>query len=68
MFSDTFSWRYGYYINVTTNSLLGIGGFVGLPSTITLEGSKFKRLLYDIGWIGAVCMSISLALFFFALE
>jgi MFS family permease len=67
VFTDTIGWRYGYYISAIINALLVIGGFVGLPSAITRGGLKWQRLLHDIDWIGASCMSVSLALLSFTL-
>jgi MFS family permease len=67
VFTDTIGWRYGYYISGIINAFLVIGGFVGLPSVVTREGSRWQRLLHGIDWIGASCLSISLALLSFTL-
>lgn len=61
IFTDTIGWRYGYYISAIINVLLVVGGFIGLPRD-TNDGFQLKKLLTNIDWVGAICISASLAL------
>ena len=61
VFTDTIGWRYGYYISAIINALLVAGGFFGLPSD-KKDGFHWKRVISDIDWVGAICISVSLGL------
>ncbi|PQE07097.1 MFS transporter protein [Rutstroemia sp. NJR-2017a BVV2] len=61
VFTNTIGWRYGYYISAIINAFLVVGGFLGLPSD-KKDGFQLRRLITDIDWVGAICISTSLGL------
>ena len=61
VFTNTIGWRYGYYISAIINAFLVVGGFFGLPSD-KKDGFQLRRLITDIDWVGAICISTSLGL------
>ncbi|PQE28275.1 integral membrane protein [Rutstroemia sp. NJR-2017a BBW] len=61
VFTNTIGWRYGYYISAIINAFLVVAGFLGLPSD-KKDAFQLRRLITDIDWVGAICISTSLGL------
>ncbi|PGH16575.1 hypothetical protein AJ79_01681 [Helicocarpus griseus UAMH5409] len=61
---DTIGWRYGYYLFTGINALFFLTAIWGVPADTRKTGqSTWKRLTYEIDWIGTVLISASLGLF-----
>ena len=68
VFADTIGWRYGYYISAIINAFLAVGAIWGLPDAAQRDGPLiWSRIIYDIDWIGALILSLSLGLLSYVL-
>lgn len=67
VFVDTIGWRYGYYISAIINAVLSATACWALPAVNKPHGEPWYRRMAKIDWIGAVIISISLALLCFVM-
>jgi MFS family permease len=63
VFVDSIGWRYGYFMGVIANASIFVGALFGLPKdTRNVLPVTWKRVAYDIDWVGAITASTSLGL------
>lgn len=65
VFSDTIGWRWGFYTATILNGLVIGLAFGALPTSIdggALQQAAFARLKSQVDWVGALLISVSLAL------
>ena len=67
VFVDTIGWRYGYYISAIINAILSATAFWALPAVKHRGGDAWYKRVARIDWIGAVIISVSLALLCFVM-
>ncbi|PYI12353.1 MFS transporter [Aspergillus sclerotiicarbonarius CBS 121057] len=67
VFVDTIGWRYGYYISAIINAILSATAFWALPAVKHRGGDPWHKRMARIDWIGAVIISVSLALLCFVM-
>ncbi|KAF5857627.1 hypothetical protein ETB97_005480 [Aspergillus alliaceus] len=67
VFVNTIGWRYGYYISAIINAVLSVAAFWALPAVQQSSGEPWYKRLARIDWIGALIISVSLALLSFVM-
>lgn len=69
VFSDTISWRWGFYATAILNAAVLALAVWALPRKLDADLTKasFSRLVRDIDWVGALIISTCLALLSFEL-
>ncbi|GLB09282.1 hypothetical protein AtubIFM57258_005199 [Aspergillus tubingensis] len=67
VFVDTIGWRYGYYISAIINAVLSATAIWALPAVSKPHGEPWYRRMAKIDWIGALIISVSLALLCFVM-
>ncbi|KAI1302919.1 major facilitator superfamily domain-containing protein [Xylaria venustula] len=68
VFTSTIGWRWAYYLMTIINFFLSITSIWSLPSVQHPSEKRWTvRLAQDIDWVGAIIMSVGLALLFYVL-
>lgn len=64
VFADTVGWRWGFHMAAIINTVIFVVALFGLPNNIDEVSGEvtWKRLVYDIDWIGALIAACSLAM------
>lgn len=69
VFTDTIGWRWAYYLMAIINTFLSVASIWSLPEVRHHTDRKWTtRLANDIDWVGALLMSVGLALLFYVLS
>ncbi|KAI0906092.1 major facilitator superfamily domain-containing protein [Ustulina deusta] len=68
IFTDTIGWRWAYYLMAIINVFLSVASLWSLPTVHHHSEKRWTtRLAQDIDWVGAIIMSVGLALLFYVL-
>lgn len=68
VFTNTIGWRWAYYLMAVINFFLSVASLWSLPSVEHPSEKRWTtRLAQDIDWIGAIIMSVGLAVLFYVL-
>lgn len=68
--ADTIGWRWGFYITAIVDAVLFVASFFVLPAdTNPSRSSKalWRRLAFDIDWIGVMILAASFGLLSYVL-
>ncbi|KAF2424447.1 integral membrane protein [Tothia fuscella] len=63
VFADSIGWKWGFYIASILNTIVLLIAVWGLPKNEGVHAiPSWNRLVVEIDWVGAVCISVSLAM------
>jgi len=62
VFADSIGWRWGFYVAAMFNTIVFLLAIWGLPKNLDTGPVTWRRLVYDIDWVGAIIASTALAM------